>query len=96
MKIMRRRLGTAYDRSPYERFSEWGTRNLLVLFSALFVGLAWWLFIDWLVGTMLNSLVRGTDETALDRFDIDDPAWIATKIIGGIIAMYLVCRNRAQ
>jgi len=91
--VKRRKIGSAYERSPVKKLSEWSSKNLLILGSALVLAIVFWFGVDLLVDGFLNFLVAAGDETKEKHFSSNDTMWILVKIFGSLGMFAIVAKS---
>ena len=96
MPSKRRSIGAAFERSPSEQIGEWSTRNMLSLLAALIVAGLFWVIANVFIDKFFNFLATNGDEKKPRVFDSDDPEWIAAKIFGALVCVFLVCRRTTK
>tara|TARA_B100000609_G_C16850278_1_gene249979 strand:- start:32 stop:316 length:285 start_codon:yes stop_codon:yes gene_type:complete len=94
--MKRRKIGPAYERSPFERFSEWTQRNLLALFSGAVISLIYLLLINFLVNYFIPFLSSGASDTRLEGAGDSSPLWLTVKILGTIIIFIILFVTRMK
>jgi len=92
--LKRRTVGNAYDYSPAELTGRWFGANTSRLISAVFVAVVYCLIISWIVKFVNFLATDGKDVEPLYTANTPLVDWI--KIIGSIIAIYLICRDRLR
>lgn len=94
--MKRRKVGPAYEQSPIQRFREWFNRNLLILISAVFACVLYWLLVNFAVDYLFNLLATGGDELMEKPYSSDDSMWILIKLFGCMVVSMLVIKSRAK
>ncbi len=91
--LKRRKIGPAYERSPIKKLSEWSNNNLLILGSALLLGVVFWFGVDLVVDGFLNFLATSGDEAKEKPFSSNDTMWILVKIFGSLGVCTFVAKS---
>ncbi len=94
--MARRKIGPAYERSPFERLAEWANRNLLILISAVCVSTVFWFCVNWTIDGLMNFLATGGDAAQEKPYSSDDPMWIIVKLVGSLLCMVIVVKSRSK
>lgn len=92
---MRRKIGSAYERSPAELTGQWLRDNLIRVLGATVAMILFCLSVDWLSGSLLNFLANNGDDTAKRVIATNDPVVIGVKLAGSaILSWFLLFRLR--
>jgi ABC-type multidrug transport system permease subunit len=91
----RRSQGPAFERSPFERLSDWSSRNLLTLASALAAAAIFIVIVNFTVNYLLNFLMSGEGQ-AEQKFYDDHWAAITVKIVGALAILFGLIKSRAK
>ena len=94
--LNRRKIGPAYERSPVQKLSEWGSRNFLVLLAAILTSVVYWVIINIFIDFVFNFLATGGDDALEKPYSSDDPLWIIVKLVGSIFCITMVVKAKAK
>lgn len=84
----RRSIGPAYERSPLEKLTDWGYRNMLFLFSVS-VGIVFWmLLMNWTFDSFLPG-IQGEGSGAQEiQESSNGPIAVVIKLVGSLLIVW--------
>ena len=92
---MRKAIGPAYEKAPAELATRWVSENILKLIAGIVVAIVFCFVVNWLVG-FFNFLEADGKDTIQDAYSTSSAAVDGIKVVGSIVLILLICRNRAK
>ena len=93
---MRKAIGPAYEKCPAELATRWMSENILKLISAIIVVVVFCFVVNWLVDGLFNFLATDGKDNVRGEFTSSSPIVDGVKVLGSIVLIFFICRNRAK